>query len=59
MPVEIKELVVRTIINESGAQTNNEQGGMIDKNTIKKLKKEIYDELVFKIMDQLDKIKDR
>ena len=57
MPVEIKELIVKTTIdNSQNSQSNSQTGGDININDIKN---QIIDECVYKIMEQLKKNNER
>lgn len=58
MPVEIKELIVKTTIDnsQSAQQKSKQSGSNID---IAKIKNELVDECVHIIMEQLQKNKER
>ena len=60
MPVEIKELIVKTTIdNSKNTQSNSQTSGTINIKNIKNIKNEIIDECVYKIMEQLKKNNER
>ena len=57
MPVEIKELIVKTTVDNSQTTQNSKNGGGTA--NISEIKNQIIDECVYKIMEQLKKNNDR
>lgn len=57
MPIEIRELIIKTSITEK--QTGGEKHNALSRRDIDKLKKEIIDQCVEKITDQINKEKER
>ncbi len=57
MPIEIRELIIKTSITEK--QTGGEKHSALSRRDIDKIKKEIIDHCVEKITDQINKEKER
>ncbi len=58
MPIEIKELIVKTTIT-GNSENNNSGSTELDSETLNNLKKEISEELFALIMEQISKNKER
>ena len=58
MPIEIKELVIKTTIDNGGSSLNNNDRGDLSE-TLNEIKTKLIDECVFQIMEQLGKNNER
>ncbi|MFO0355972.1 MAG: DUF5908 family protein [Sphingobacteriaceae bacterium] len=59
MPIEVKELIIRTTIVENNFSDAGQHKNTISKRELEKLKKEIIDSCTEQIIDKINREKER